>query len=138
MESEERREVRMEEERRRGCAFLRACALSTVRNQGAALFFDLKLAVWLEAILEGEEEGAGTDAEVVFGAGEGAVGDVAVVAFVQEVVGGEREAEFAVDAPDGCDVKQDQVGAVSFGKAGVEMFGSKCEVENVGGDESCE
>lgn len=92
----------------------------------------------LEAELEGEEEGSGTDEEGVFGAGKGAVVYVSVVPFIKQIIGGEGEAELAVDFPDSGCVEQYQIGGVPFRESSEEVLCSEGEVKFVKGDEGDE
>lgn len=84
-----------------------------------------------ETVLDGGEEAAGAELEAVFGAGEGAVVDVFVVAAVEQVVGCERQAYLCVQTPYRRGVKKYKVGGVTFGKTGQEMFGPYSELHIV-------
>ena len=87
--------------------------------------------------MEGSEEGAAAQVEVVLAARQSAVGDVVVPASVEQVVGGERQAQTVSYLPGGGEVEEDEVAAVAFGKAGEVVFGCGGQLESVVGDDGC-
>ena len=87
--------------------------------------------------MEGGEESARADTEEVFGAGEGAIGYVVIRVFVEEVGGGQGEADFAIESPYGCGIEEEKVGSVALRETGKEVVGSESEVYEVAWQE-CE
>ena len=81
--------------------------------------------------MERGEESARADTEEVFGAGEGAIGYVVIHVFVEEIGGGQGEADFAVESPYGCGVEEKKVSSVALRETGEEVVGSEGEVYEV-------
>ena len=93
---------------------------------------------FLETILHGGEDAARANPEVVFRARESAIVHISVAAPVQEIVGRQRQPDFAADPPHSRSVEKNKISGISLRKTGEKMLRPDSELQHVVRDYGCE